>query len=92
MFLQSGQFDHTGFHGSTLLVSSVLLLPMRRAIENGDGKVSDAKQIAIRELDLMHEAIEKGDLKNALFHKKLANMAIDEMMLNNKMIDDLSRK
>ena len=75
-----------------LLVSSVFLLLMRRAIENGDGKVGDAKQIVISELDLMHEAIEKADLKNALFHKQLANIGIDEMMINNKMVDDLSRQ
>ena len=68
------------------------MLLMRRAIENGDGKVGDAKQIVISELDLMHEAIEKADLKNALFHKKLANIGIDEMMINNKMVDDLSRQ
>ena len=61
---------------------------METSVEDGDGKVGDAKQIAIRELDLMHEAIEQGDLRNALFHKKLANMAIDEMMLNNKMVND----
>ena len=66
---------------------------MERTVENGgDGKVGDVKQTAIRELDLMHEAIEQGDLKNALFHKKLANIAIDEMMLNNKMVNDYKRR
>ena len=47
----------------------------------------DAKATAIRELDLMQQAIDDNQLKKALFHKKLANEAIDEMMLSNEMIE-----
>ena len=52
----------------------------------------DAKATAIRELDLMQQAIDDNQLKKALFHKKLANEAIDEMMLNNEMIDKKDRQ
>ena len=52
----------------------------------------DAKATAIRELDLMQQAIDDNQLKKALFHKKLANEAIDEMMLSNEMIDKKDRQ
>ena len=57
-----------------------------------DNHATDAKNIAIRELELMHHAIQDNQLKKALFHKKLADTAIDEMILNNKMVEQKDRK
>ena len=51
-------------------------------------RVQDARNTAVRELDLMREAIDNKQLKKALFHKKLANAAIDEMMLSNRMVEE----
>lgn len=51
-------------------------------------RVTHERDIAVRELDLMHQAIQDGDLKLALRHKKTANMAIDEMMLARKMVEE----
>ena len=59
---------------------------MEHAIRQDD-MAKDAKATAIRELDLMQQAIDENKLKKALFHKKLANAAIDEMMLSNNMVD-----
>ena len=57
-----------------------------------EDRVHDARETAVRELDLMREAIDNKQLKKALFHKKLANAAIDEMMLSNRMVDEIHRK
>lgn len=57
-------------------------------IQGVDSRATDAKNTAIKELDLMHQAIQDNQLKKALFHKKLANAAIDEMILNNKMVEE----
>ena len=54
---------------------------------NSNLRVKHQKEIAIRELDLMHQAIEIGDYKKALHHKKLANVAIDEMVAVSKMVE-----
>ena len=56
--------------------------------EADDSRVLDAQNTAVRELDLMRQAIDDKQLKKALFHKKLANAAIDEMMLNNNMVEE----
>lgn len=58
----------------------------------GDSRATDAKNTAIRELDLMHQAIQDNELKKALFHNKLANAAIDEMIHNNRMKEEKDRK
>ena len=60
--------------------------------EDQDGRVMDAKNTAINQLDLMHEALESRQLKKALFHKKMANMAMEEMMAISKMVDELDPK
>ncbi|MEO9295382.1 MAG: hypothetical protein ABI347_07265 [Nitrososphaera sp.] len=50
------------------------------------------KNTAIKHLDLMHEAIENNELKKALFHKKMANMAMEEMVGISKMVENLDPK
>ncbi len=45
------------------------------------------RQIALKELDLMHDAINASDLKTASRHKKIASDAIDEMVDTNKMVE-----
>ncbi|MGI0020939.1 MAG: hypothetical protein ACREAY_10770 [Nitrososphaera sp.] len=52
-----------------------------------DKGVRREKQVAVRELDLMHEAIDAGDLKNAMYHKIIANIAIDEMVSVSKFVE-----
>jgi hypothetical protein len=54
---------------------------------SSDERVSREKQVAVRELDLMHEAIEAGDLKKAMHHKIIANIAIDEMVSVSKFVE-----
>jgi len=68
---------------------------MKRAdkvdIASGDGndnlRIKLHKDNAIRELDLMHEAIVAGDYKKAMHHKIIANIAIDEMVNVSKMVE-----
>ena len=60
--------------------------------EDHDGRVMDAKSTAITQLDLMHEALEGRQLKKALFHKKMANMAMEEMMAISKMVEEMDHK
>ena len=57
--------------------------------ENGNSsvRVKHQKDIAVRELELMHQAIEAGDFKKAIYHKKVANVAIDEMVGASKMVE-----
>ncbi|GEM_PF-2236459 len=45
------------------------------------------KDNAIKELNLMHKAIEQGDYKKALHHKIIANIAIDEMMNISEIVE-----
>jgi hypothetical protein len=56
----------------------------KKDIREGDGNkglhVKHQKETAIRELDLMHKAIDAREYKKAIHHKKLANVAIDEMV------------
>ena len=53
-------------------------------IASGDGnsnlRVKMHKDNAIKYLDLMQEAIEAGDYKEAMHYKIIANIAIDEMV------------
>ena len=45
-----------------------------------NGRSGVYKDKAMRELELMHEAIVTGDYKKAMHHKIVANIAIDEMI------------
>ena len=56
-----------------------------------DDRASYARNTAIRELDLMRQAIDGKQWKEALFHKKLANAAIDEMIFKRKMTERKNR-
>ena len=40
----------------------------------------------------MHEAIDNKQWKKALFHKKMANMAMEEMMAISKMVEEMDHK
>lgn len=57
---------------------------------NGNDKlrVKLHKDNAIKELDLMHKAMEAGDYKKAMHHKIIANIAIDEMVNVSKMVEE----
>jgi hypothetical protein len=61
--------------------------PARDGNGNSSLKVKHQKDIAIKELDLMHKAIDDGDYKKAIHHKKIANVAIDEMVGVGKMVE-----
>jgi hypothetical protein len=50
-------------------------------------RVKMHKDNAIKELNLMHKAIEQGDYKRALHHKIIANIAIDEMMNISEVVE-----
>jgi hypothetical protein len=64
----------------------------KKDIREGDGnkslQVKYQKEIAIRELDLMHQAIDAREYKKAIHHKKVANVAIDEMVGVSKMVEE----
>jgi len=64
----------------------------KKDIREGDGnkslQVKHQKEIAIRELDLMHQAIDAREYKKAIHHKKLANVAIDDMVGVSKMVEE----
>lgn len=64
----------------------------KKDIREGDGnkslQVKHQKEIAIRELDLMHQAIDAREYKEAIHHKKLANVAIDDMVGVSKMVEE----
>lgn len=53
---------------------------------SSDERVRREKEVAVRELELMHRAIEDGDLKQAMHHKIIANIAIDEMVSVSKFV------
>lgn len=65
---------------------------IKKDIREGDGnkslQVKHQKEIAIRELDLMHQAIDAREYKKAIHHKKVANVAIDEMVGVSKMVEE----
>lgn len=50
-------------------------------------RVKRYKDKAIAELDLMSEAIESSNYKKAMYHKIVANLAIDEMVNVSKMTE-----
>ena len=64
----------------------------KKDIREGDGnktlQVKHQKEIAIRELDLMHQAIDAREYKKAIHHKKVANVAIDDMIGVSKMVEE----
>jgi hypothetical protein len=64
----------------------------KKDIREGDGnkglQVKHQKEIAIRQLDLMHQAIDAREYKKAIHHQKLANVAIDEMVGVSKMVKE----
>ena len=64
----------------------------KKDIREGDGnkslQVKHQKEIAIRELDLMHQAIDAREYKKAIHHKKVANVAIDDMIGVTKMVEE----
>jgi hypothetical protein len=64
----------------------------KKDIREGDGnkslQVKHQKEIAIRELDLMHQAIDAREYKKAIHHKEVANVAIDEMVGVSKMVEE----
>ena len=52
-----------------------------------NSRVKHQKEIAIREIDLMHKEMEAGNYKKAMHHKIIANIAIDEMVSVSEMVD-----
>ncbi len=64
----------------------------KKDIREGNGnkslQVKHQKEIAIRELELMHQAIDAREYKKAIHHKKIANVAIDEMVGVSKMVEE----
>lgn len=57
-----------------------------------EDRVRMHKEKAVRELDLMHQAIESGDYKKAMHHKIVANIAIDEMVNVSKLVESTGKK
>jgi hypothetical protein len=57
-----------------------------------EDRVKMYKENAVKELDLMHEAIDSGDYKKAMHHKIVANIAIDEMVNVSKMVEGDGKK
>jgi hypothetical protein len=57
-----------------------------------EDKVRMYKKNAVKELDLMHQAIDLGDYKKAMHHKIVANIAIDEMVNVSKLVEDSDKK
>ena len=50
------------------------------------------KDKAVKELDLMHKAIDDGDYKKAMHHKIVANIAIDEMVNVSRLVEESDGK
>jgi hypothetical protein len=46
------------------------------------------KDSAIRQIELMYEALGAKDYKKAIYHQKAADLAIDEMMATSSMVTD----
>ena len=55
--------------------------------DNKNPKVKHQKEIAVREIELMHQAMDAKDYKKAMHHKKIANVAIDEMVGVSEMVE-----
>ena len=56
-----------------------------------ENRVKKHKENAINELELMQQAIDAVDYKEAMHHKIIANVAIDEMVNASKMIENSSK-
>jgi hypothetical protein len=50
------------------------------------------KEKAEKELELMHQAIGKGDYKLAMHHKIIANVAIDEMVNVSELVENAGKE
>ena len=59
----------------------------REGKDNNNSEVNHQKEIAIREIELMHQAMDAKDYKKAIHHKKIANVAIDEMVGVSEMVE-----
>ena len=46
----------------------------------GSNRVTTRRNNAIKEMDLMHKAMDEGDIKKAKHHKILANVAVDKLL------------
>lgn len=57
-----------------------------------DEKVQLYKDKASKALDEMHKAIDDGDYKLARHHKIVANVAIDEMVAVNELVEEADRQ
>ena len=76
--------DKAGWRG--LVGSDFLPIP------DYNKRVGLHKDKAVRELDLMYEAIQAGDYKKAMEHKIIANVAIDEMVNVSKLVEESDGK
>ncbi len=54
-------------------------------IKGEEKRVKDHKDSAVKHLDLMQQAIETGDYKKAMYHKKVADLQTDQMVSASKM-------
>lgn len=59
----------------------------RKEIEDNNSEGKRQKDIAIRELGLMHQAMDATDYKKAMHHKKIANIAIDRLVGVSEMVE-----
>jgi hypothetical protein len=50
-------------------------------------RVKDHRDSAIKHIDLMRQAIEHGDYKKAMHHKKIADVETDQMLKASEMIE-----
>lgn len=67
-------------------------LNMAKARIEPEERVRMHKDNAVKELDLMHKAIEDGDYKKAMHHKIVANIAIDEMVNVSRLVEEADEK
>ncbi|WP_415280565.1 hypothetical protein [Candidatus Nitrososphaera sp. FF02] len=65
---------------------------MAKARIEPEERVRMHKDNAVKELDLMHKAIEAGDYKKAMHHKIVANIAIDEMVNVSRLVEESDGK
>jgi hypothetical protein len=65
---------------------------MAKARIEPEERVRMHKENAVRELDLMHQAIDAGDYKKAMHHKIVANIAIDEMVNVSRLVEEADDK
>jgi len=59
----------------------------REIEDNKNSEVKRQKEIAIREIELMHQAMDSKEYKKAMHHKEVANVAIDEMVSVSEMVE-----